>query len=122
MNLNDYRNLERTFVEDGILFEVFHAHGEEVAGWFARCSSTREPNENATNGIRIKTGTGISIKQGFKTFLKKDELERKIPNLLTKESQTYRVQFVLHDHATELMGYKVYVYYRMKTLTSPIVV
>lgn len=89
---------------DGRYYELF------------RCSSSRGPNKDSTNGARFGTDSQ------FLPFLNEMEIESTIPNELGKLMKEHQIQFTLVDELSpkKVGQYPVALYYRVGKLTSKV--
>ncbi|MCX6757221.1 MAG: hypothetical protein NTW35_03695 [Candidatus Nomurabacteria bacterium] len=111
MTVANYIESRERFIRDGIGFAIVTTP-EGYHGYRAVCFSTRESNDNGTNGVRLDNG--------FLAFVSGDELNQ-IVALLSEESRNYGVQFNLDDELTKSAGRKCLYYYKMSKLRSPVV-
>lgn len=108
MAVSDYQNSGRTFEKNGICFAVTRVNGLPRAA----CWSSRESNDNGTNGIRLENG--------FYALPTSDEIEE-MANVLAYESREHGIQFIKDDEMTEEEGCFCIYYYKMQLLRSPVV-
>lgn len=122
MTVSNYCKTREEFEAVGFGFKIITIYHGSFPRTRLVCWSNEQANKNATNGVRSEI-IGSPSRTRFYAFMPTSHTRLDaLAGALAKESVLNQIKFVHDDEMTRDAGMRVFRYYHIKALKSPMVV